>query len=69
MTYPESRTPHVLVADDEWHIGKAMEHALTRHDYKVTVVHNGEDALQNIQGNYALDLAILDIVMPQHQRP
>lgn len=65
MTYPESRPPHVLVADDEWHIARAIEHTLTRHDYKVTVVSNGEDAVHKIQGNYSLDLAILDVVMPR----
>ena len=58
------RPPHVLVADDERHITRALRHTLQRYNYEVTTVDNGEAALRALQETYLLDLAILDIIMP-----
>jgi two-component system alkaline phosphatase synthesis response regulator PhoP len=55
---------HVLVADDEPHIGRIIELKLERGPYRVSLVPNGRDALERIRGEEEIDLILLDIMMP-----
>lgn len=53
----------VLLAEDEKSMSRALTVILTRNNYSVDAVYNGQDALDYITvGDY--DLAILDVMMP-----
>lgn len=56
--------PHILMADDEKSITDYLGPILERSGYRVTVAHDGQNALQKI---YALrpDLVVLDVLMPK----
>jgi DNA-binding NtrC family response regulator len=53
----------LLVADDEVNLGAILAEDLTRIGCEVTLVHNGDDALQHLR-NEDYDVALLDIRMP-----
>ncbi|MCR4792798.1 MAG: response regulator transcription factor [Lachnospiraceae bacterium] len=53
----------VLLAEDEKSMSKALTVILTRNNYSVDAVYNGQDALDYITGG-DYDLAILDVMMP-----
>lgn len=54
----------ILLAEDEKSMSKALTVILTKNNYSVDAVYNGEDALSYIMtGDY--DLAILDVMMPK----
>jgi DNA-binding response OmpR family regulator len=55
---------HVLVADDEPHIGRIIQMKLEQGPYRVTLVADGQDALERLQGPEELHLILLDIMMP-----
>jgi CheY-like chemotaxis protein len=55
---------HVLVADDEPHIGRIIQLKLERGPYRVTLVPNGREALERLQSEEAIDVVLLDIMMP-----
>jgi len=55
---------HVLVADDEPHIGRILQLKLERGPYRVTLVPNGREALQRLEGTESIDFVLLDIMMP-----
>lgn len=55
---------HVLVADDEPHIGRIIQLKLERGPYRVTLVADGRAALQQLHGEDPIDLVLLDIMMP-----
>jgi len=55
---------HVLVADDEPHIGRILQLKLERGPYRVTLVPNGREALQRLEGPESFDFVLLDIMMP-----
>lgn len=61
----ESKTiKTVLVADDDPSIGKLFEMALSKQNIKVTVVRDGDEALEAIRNN-DYDLAFIDMEMPR----
>jgi two-component system, OmpR family, alkaline phosphatase synthesis response regulator PhoP len=60
MTHPY----HVLVADDEPHIGRIIQMKLERGPYQVTLVANGRDALDLLRSEEPIDVVLLDIMMP-----
>jgi DNA-binding response OmpR family regulator len=61
----EPRARHILVADDEPHIGRIIQLKLEqRAPYQVTLVGDGRDALERVRGSEPLDLLVLDIMMP-----
>jgi DNA-binding response OmpR family regulator len=74
MTAPEIIAPdavsesthlyHVLVADDEPHIGRIIQMKLERGPYEVTLVANGRDALEVLESSESIDVVLLDIMMP-----
>ncbi|RTE09045.1 response regulator transcription factor [Paenibacillus whitsoniae] len=54
----------VLVADDDAHIRSLVRYVLSREGYGVQEAQDGEQALE-LMGETAIDLAILDIMMPR----
>jgi DNA-binding response OmpR family regulator len=57
-------TRHVLVADDEPHIGRILQLKLESGPYTVSLVSNGRDALERLSSDAPIDLVLLDIMMP-----
>jgi DNA-binding response OmpR family regulator len=55
---------HVLVADDEAHIGRIIQLKLEQGPYRVTLVGDGRQALEHLQGPEPIDVVLLDIMMP-----
>lgn len=55
---------HVLVADDETHIGRIIQLKLEQGPYRVTLVGDGKQALELLQGPERIDVVLLDIMMP-----
>ena len=54
----------ILVADDEHDIRELLRYHLEKHDYRVLLTRNGEEAIRAL-GHHVPDLAILDIMMPE----
>lgn len=54
----------VLIADDEPHVVRVLKMALTRANYEVDTVPNGEEALARLHAA-APDILITDIQMPR----
>lgn len=56
--------PTVLIVDDDVVIRRLLRHMLERHGYTVLVAVNGEEALELLQGDERVDVAIVDRSMP-----
>ena len=57
-------TRHILVADDEPHIGRIIQLKLERGPYRVSLVPDGQVALERLRSDEPIDLVLLDIMMP-----
>jgi two-component system, OmpR family, alkaline phosphatase synthesis response regulator PhoP len=57
-------TCHVLVADDEPHIGRIIKMKLEQGPFRVTLAYDGREALEALarEGDFAL--VLLDLMMP-----
>ncbi|MBR7000249.1 MAG: response regulator transcription factor [Lachnospiraceae bacterium] len=53
----------ILIAEDDSELCLLFSHVLTKHDYEVTAVENGAEALDALHREY-YDLLISDIMMP-----
>ncbi|HEX7942079.1 MAG TPA: response regulator [Gemmatimonadaceae bacterium] len=62
---PEPERLHVLVADDEPHIGRIIKMKLEQGPFAVTLAYDGREALQVLEDDPALALVLLDLMMPQ----
>jgi two-component system alkaline phosphatase synthesis response regulator PhoP len=62
MTVPVRR--HVLVADDEPHIGRIIQLKLEQGPFRVTLAPGGSEALATLQGPEPVDAVLLDLMMP-----
>jgi len=67
MTEGSSRPSvrHVLVADDEPYLGRIVQLKLEQGPYKVSLVGDGREAMERIEGSDPIDLILLDIMMPE----
>ncbi|HEY1952328.1 MAG TPA: response regulator [Gemmatimonadaceae bacterium] len=65
MTDTVDRTCHVLVADDEPHIGRIIKMKLEQGPFRVSLTYDGQEALEFINGDDRIDLAVLDLMMPK----
>ena len=57
-------THHVLVADDEPHIGRIIKMKLEQGPFRVTLAYDGREALEALQRESDIDLVLLDLMMP-----
>lgn len=56
---------HILVVEDERHIGTLVKYNLEAEGYRVTLVEDGPTALKLLRADpYAFDLIILDLMLP-----
>jgi CheY-like chemotaxis protein len=55
---------HVLVADDEPHIGRIIKMKLEQGPFRVTLVFDGREALEALDHELDICLVLLDLMMP-----
>jgi two-component system, OmpR family, alkaline phosphatase synthesis response regulator PhoP len=60
-----TRLCHVLVADDEPHIGRIIKMKLEQGPFRVSLAYDGQEALDFVNGDERVDLAVLDLMMPK----
>jgi two-component system, OmpR family, alkaline phosphatase synthesis response regulator PhoP len=65
VTDSTPRTNHVLVADDEPHIGRIIKMKLEQGPFRVSLAYDGQEALDFVLGDDQVDLAVLDLMMPR----
>jgi DNA-binding response OmpR family regulator len=65
VTDTATRLSHVLVADDEPHIGRIIKMKLEQGPFKVSLAYDGEEALAFLDSDEHVDLALLDLMMPK----
>jgi two-component system OmpR family response regulator len=57
--------PHILVVEDEKHLGVGIKYNLEAEDYRVTLVEDGATALKLIDSAAdSIDLIVLDLMLP-----
>jgi len=56
---------HVLVADDEPHIGRIIKMKLEQGPFRVTLAYDGREALDVLERETDVGLVLLDLMMPQ----
>jgi DNA-binding response OmpR family regulator len=57
-------TRHILVADDEPHIGRIIQTKLELGPFRVTLVYDGAEALRALEQYPDVALVLLDLMMP-----
>jgi two-component system, OmpR family, alkaline phosphatase synthesis response regulator PhoP len=55
---------HVLVADDEPHIGRIIKMKLEQGPFRVTLVYDGREAMDALARHEDISLVLLDLMMP-----
>jgi two-component system alkaline phosphatase synthesis response regulator PhoP len=55
---------HILVVDDEPHIGRIIKMKLEQGPFEVTLVEDGEQALTQMHQDTDIALVVLDLMMP-----
>ena len=65
MADTATRLCHILVADDEPHIGRIIKMKLEQGPFKVSIAYDGQEALDLINNDEHVDLALLDLMMPK----
>ena len=58
------RQRHVLVADDEPHIGRIIKMKLEQGPFRVTLAYDGQEAIDMLEAQPDIDLVLLDLMMP-----
>jgi DNA-binding response OmpR family regulator len=61
---PRASAHHVLVADDEPHIGRIIKMKLEQGPFRVTLAYDGQEALDVLRRSSDIDLVMLDLMMP-----
>jgi two-component system, OmpR family, alkaline phosphatase synthesis response regulator PhoP len=56
---------HILVADDEAHIGRIIKLKMEQGPFRVTLAFDGQEAVDIAEESEHLDAAILDVMMPR----
>ena len=65
MAESTTRVCHILVADDEAHIGRIIKMKLEQGPFRVSLAYDGQEALDFVNTGEPLDLVLLDLMMPK----
>lgn len=61
---PQRPERHVLVADDEPHIGRIIKMKLEQGPFRVTLAYDGQEAVDLLESQADIDIVLLDLMMP-----
>lgn len=56
---------HVLVADDEPHIGRIIKMKLEQGPFRVSLAYDGREAIETLEREPDVGLVLLDLMMPE----
>jgi CheY-like chemotaxis protein len=56
---------HIVVADDEAHIGRIIKIKLEQGPFRVSLAFDGQEALDVLEREGGADLVVLDLMMPR----
>jgi CheY-like chemotaxis protein len=56
---------HILVADDEAHIGRIIKIKMEQGPFRVTLAFDGQEAMDALEHGDRVDLVVLDLMMPR----
>ncbi|MEO8194525.1 MAG: response regulator [Gemmatimonadales bacterium] len=65
MTQSDIEERHVLVADDEAHIGRIIKIKMEQGPFRVTLAFDGQEAVDILEEEDRVDLVVLDLMMPR----
>jgi DNA-binding response OmpR family regulator len=65
MTHRERDERHILVADDEAHIGRIIKIKMEQGPFRVMLAFDGQEALDILEQTDRIDLVVLDLMMPR----
>src|SRR5688500_16985402 len=65
MTHGQTEERHVLVADDEAHIGRIIKIKMEQGPFRVTLAFDGQEAIDVLEQEEKIDLVVLDLMMPR----
>ena len=61
----ETEERHVLVADDEAHIGRIIKIKMEQGPFRVFLAFDGQEAIDILEQEDRIDLVVLDLMMPR----
>lgn len=61
----ETETRHILVADDEAHIGRIIKIKMEQGPFEVLLAFDGQEAMDILDQEERMDLVVLDLMMPR----
>ena len=65
MQTSDTTEKHVLVADDEAHIGRIIKLKMEQGPFRVTLAFDGQEAVDVLEQPDPIDAAVLDVMMPR----
>ncbi len=65
MTQSHAEERHILVADDEAHIGRIIKIKMEQGPFRVTLAFDGQEAVDILEQEDRIDLIVLDLMMPR----
>jgi CheY-like chemotaxis protein len=65
MHASDTHERHVLVADDEAHIGRIIKLKMEQGPFRVTLAFDGQEAVDVLEQSDRIDAAVLDVMMPR----
>ena len=61
----EAEEKHILVADDEAHIGRIIKIKMEQGPFQVTLAFDGQEAVDILEQEDRIDAVVLDLMMPR----
>jgi CheY-like chemotaxis protein len=65
MPSSEGEVRHILVADDEAHIGRIIKIKMEQGPFRVSLAFDGQEAVDLLEQSERVDAAVLDLMMPR----
>ena len=65
MTGSDATERHIVVADDEAHIGRIIKQKMEQGPFRVSLAFDGQEAVDILEQSDRVDAVVLDVMMPR----